>query len=109
MISVEVRVDNTGVLCGCSVRGHSGYASAGRDIVCAAVSVLARSLARALATERTVHVHWNAPQRGAFDLDASAESAGREFLRAAGCFFIEGVRSVAEEFPAACAVTTREP
>ncbi len=35
-------------LCGFECRGHAGYAEAGSDIVCAAVSVLATTCANAL-------------------------------------------------------------
>ncbi len=39
-----IEVSRTGVSCGLKVSGHSGYAEAGNDIVCAAVSVLVQTL-----------------------------------------------------------------
>ncbi len=39
-----IEVYRSGVSCGLKVSGHSGYAEAGNDIVCAAVSVLVQTL-----------------------------------------------------------------
>lgn len=47
MTTVTVRRDEQGI-CGLSVKGHSGYAEAGSDIVCAAVSVLMTTCINAL-------------------------------------------------------------
>ena len=41
---IEVRVDSGGV----SVKGHSGYAPPGKDIVCAAVSALTLNLIKSI-------------------------------------------------------------
>ena len=40
MIRAQLITNGLGSLTGCTVKGHSGYAEAGHDIVCAAVSVL---------------------------------------------------------------------
>lgn len=43
MVTVDFFEDETGRLEGFQVDGHTGYAKAGRDIVCAAVSALAQT------------------------------------------------------------------
>ena len=53
MTTVQVRRDENGV-CGLRVSGHAGYARAGRDIVCAAASILITTCANSL--ESVVHV-----------------------------------------------------
>ena len=53
MTTVQVRRDENGV-CGLRVSGHAGYARAGKDIVCAAASVLITTCANSL--ESVVHV-----------------------------------------------------
>ena len=47
MTTVQVRRDESGV-CGLRVSGHAGYARSGRDIVCAAASVLITTCANSL-------------------------------------------------------------
>ena len=47
MTTVQVRRDENGV-CGLTVKGHAGYARSGKDIVCAAASVLITTCANAL-------------------------------------------------------------
>ena len=47
MTTVQVRRDEKGV-CGLTVKGHAGYARSGKDIVCAAASVLITTCANAL-------------------------------------------------------------
>lgn len=43
MVTVVVERDGKGLLSGFSVSGHAGFAEAGRDIVCAAVSAIAQT------------------------------------------------------------------
>ena len=48
MIQVTIFRDSSGVLRGFRMKGHAGYAEAGQDIVCAAVSVLTLNTANAI-------------------------------------------------------------
>ena len=48
MIRVRLDVDERGLITGCQMTGHSGYAEAGHDIVCAAVSVLGATCVNSL-------------------------------------------------------------
>ena len=48
MIKVMIKKDQAGSIRGFEVSGHSGYAKAGKDIICSAVSVTAYTAAGAL-------------------------------------------------------------
>ena len=47
MIRVSLRTEN-GLFTGFACKGHAGYAAAGKDIVCAAVSALTTTCVNAL-------------------------------------------------------------
>ena len=91
MINAEFRRSG-GRLCGFSVSGHSGYASAGSDIVCASVSS-AVMLACNLATD-------------IFKLDADVSVGANEIslsLKSGDSGVIEGLyqhlKALGEEYP----------
>jgi uncharacterized protein YsxB (DUF464 family) len=103
MIVMTVVLDGSGLLKSCDVRGHAGAGKQGTDIVCAAVSVLARTALAVLAGRDGIAVRGGPGGRGEFSLEIQGLSAaGREFLTGAGAFLVEGFRSVAAEFPQNC-------
>jgi len=104
MIQVEVVLDGAGLLSSCRVTGHAGAGKRGSDIVCAAVSVLTRTIVQVLAGRKDVAVRACIPERGNFSMEAEYIPEGREFLAAAGSFLIEGLLSVSAEFPEYCRV-----
>jgi uncharacterized protein YsxB (DUF464 family) len=105
VITVEAVLDEGGVLKSCRVSGHAGAGKRGSDIVCAAVSVLIRTALRTLAGRDGITVKGEAPERGVLWMEAEYTPEGREFLSAAGAFLVEGLSSVAGEFPEHCKVT----
>lgn len=81
--------------CGVTVDGHAGYAEAGRDIVCAAVSALAQTLAKsldALTEDRITHAQHNGYMR----IDYKNLSEGGRLL--VDSFFV-GACMIATEYP----------
>jgi uncharacterized protein YsxB (DUF464 family) len=103
VISITVVLDESGLLKNCDVRGHAEAGPKGQDIVCAAVSVLTRTALAILSDREGITVHGKAPRRGIITLETEAlNGAGRAFLAAAGTFLIEGLKSVAEEYPKNC-------
>ena len=106
MITIAVVLDEAGLLKSCDVRGHAGAGKRGHDIVCAAVSALARTAQAVLSGRENITARSDAPGRGVFTLETTAQNqAGRDFLAAAGAFLVEGLRSVAEEYPENCKMT----
>jgi uncharacterized protein YsxB (DUF464 family) len=82
-------------------------AEKGRDIVCAAVSVLMRTAFAVLSGKDGINFKGGAPERGLMWLEADYTAEGKDFLSACGVFLIEGLRSVALEFPKHCTLTIR--
>jgi uncharacterized protein YsxB (DUF464 family) len=108
MIRIDAAVDGAGLLKSCRVSGHAGAGKRGGDIVCAAVSVLVRTAQRTLSGREGILVRGEAPERGLFRLetDCSAENpAAGYFLAAAGAFLLEGLSSVAADYPEFCEMT----
>ena len=88
----------------CDAEGHAGAAARGSDIVCAAVSVLMRSMARAVAGHAGINSRFSAPNRGKFSFSAEYAPAAKDYLCAAGTFLIEGIKSIIEEYPQHCSL-----
>jgi len=104
MILVNVVLDEAGLLRSCQVQGHAGFDKKGNDVVCAAVSVLTRTMIRVLSGRKGITIRGNIPGQGNFQMEADYTGEGKEFLAATGAFLIEGVLSVAGEFPDNCKV-----
>jgi uncharacterized protein YsxB (DUF464 family) len=107
MIKIEAVADGDGVLRSCGASGHAGAGKAGSDVVCAAVSVLMRTAVRALSGREGITVRCDAPEPGFLFLEADCAAGGRDFLFAAGVFLLEGLASVAEEYPEHCRLSVR--
>jgi uncharacterized protein YsxB (DUF464 family) len=107
MIEIDVVLDDAGLLDSCTIRGHAGAGPMGGDIVCAAVSVLARTALTVLSETEGVKVYSEAPERGLFYLKLEYTRAGRNFLNAVGLFLTTGLASVAGEYPAYCRMQMR--
>ena len=107
MIEIEAVVDQAGILKSCSAKGHAGAGKAGFDIVCAAVSVLMRTAIKTLSDREGITIRGDVPEPGLVWLQAEYSAEGKNFLSAAGVFLIEGLRSVAEEFPDYCKLAIR--
>jgi uncharacterized protein YsxB (DUF464 family) len=105
MLRVDVILDREGLLEFTAVQGHAGAGPKGGDPVCAAVSVLLRTLLRTLSGRRGITVQGEPLEGDVFALEAAWSPEGKEFLAAAGAFFIEGISSVAEENPDHCKFT----
>jgi uncharacterized protein YsxB (DUF464 family) len=102
MIRIEAALDEAGLLRSCRIHGHAGAGPRGGDIVCAAVSVLARTALSLLSRQEGITVRGEAPERGVIRMDIDYAGNGREFLSAAGAFLLEGLQSVAGEYPEYC-------
>ena len=104
MITIDVVVDEAGLLDSCRVEGHAGVGPRGGDVVCAAVSILVRTALRTLSGQEGVSVRGSAPERGVLWMEADCVESGASFLAATTAFLAEGLRSVAEDYPDHCSV-----
>jgi uncharacterized protein YsxB (DUF464 family) len=104
MILIEAALDEAGLLRSCRVCGHAGAGPKGGDIVCAAVSVLTRTALTVLSQREGITVWGEAPERGLVRMEIGYTGSGKEFLSAAGAFLLEGLKSVAGEYPEYCSM-----
>jgi uncharacterized protein YsxB (DUF464 family) len=102
VIEIEAVIDSDGVLRACKAAGHAGAGKAGNDIVCAAVSVLMRTAFYTLSGRKGIKFQGGAPEKGQLWLEVDYEAEGKDFLFAVGVFLIEGLKSVAQEYPQNC-------
>ena len=111
MIEIEAVLDNDGVLRACKAEGHARAGKTGSDIVCAAVSVLMRTAFSTLSGREGIIVRGGAPEKGQMwlesGLEASDDGKGKDFLFAAGVFLLEGLKSIAQEYPNNCKITIK--
>lgn len=100
MIKIEMMDTDKGYSLAAS--GHAGYAPAGQDIVCAAVSVLAQTLANKVeAAARSGRLLTSCVQHGETFVVQALPKPGPNALMVASWFdFVEeGLRALAEEHP----------
>ena len=84
----------------CEAEGHALFDQKGRDIVCAASSILLRTAARTLKKWPGIRLEGDAPQRGVFKFEATADSdSAKAGMRFAADFLREGFESLAKDFP----------
>ena len=105
MIQAELVLDEAGLLKFCRVQGHAGAGKHGTDIVCAAVSVLTRTIIEVLSKRKDITLRGSIPGEGIFYMETEYTPTGREFLAGVGAFLIEGLGSVSAEFPEYCKLT----
>lgn len=100
MIKIEMMDTDKGY--SLAVSGHAGYAPAGQDIVCAAVSVLAQTLANKVeAAARSGRLLTSCVQHGETFVVQALPKPGPNALMVASWFdFVEeGLRALAEAYP----------
>jgi uncharacterized protein YsxB (DUF464 family) len=102
VIKIEAVIEDDGTLRACKASGHAGAGKTGSDIVCASISVLMRTAFNSLSGRKGIVAHSGAPEKGEFWLTADYTAEGKEFLFAGGVFLINGLSSVAQEFPQNC-------
>ena len=95
-----------GFLRSCIIQGHAGSGLKGKDIVCAAVSVLARTAFIVLSGRKGITIQGGNPERGEFYMEILAlDTEDEGFLAGVGAFLEEGLISVSKEYPDFCKVS----
>ena len=107
MINIEALLEEDGTLISCKAEGHAGAGKKGADIVCASISVLMNTAYAVLSDRKGITVSGGAPETGQMRLEVKYEAEGKEFLFAAGVFLINGLASVADEYPENCKITIK--
>ena len=107
MIKIDADLEPNGTLRACKVLGHAGAGKTGSDIVCAAVSALVRTAFSTLSGRKGVTLRGGAPEKGEMWLEADYDAEGKDFLYAVGQFLINGLSSVAQEYPDNCCLNIR--
>lgn len=64
MITIIIKQDDRGCIRKCDAEGHSLLANQGSDILCAAVTILLRTVSRVLHTDKGIGFKINAPETG---------------------------------------------
>jgi uncharacterized protein YsxB (DUF464 family) len=102
MTSVLLVRGSNGAFRSCSAEGHAGFAGAGADIVCSAVTVLLRTTMQTLSDSDGIRLEADTSARGTLSFSARAERPSSETdarLLYAGDFLEHGIASLAEEYP----------
>ena len=106
MIEVRARLDADGVIRRIQSTGHAGTDEVGKDLICAAASVLLRTAYEAMAQTEGVRIEGSASRPG--DLwfsvrDFRPEDAER--LKGIGDFLLIGLSGLERESPGALKLT----
>ena len=100
MIRLSVRLQADGCLAGFAASGHAGSGPRGRDLACAAVTVLLRTAARLLAAQSDLRVDGKAAGEGELRLElAPPPEARREWVRGVTATLVAGLTDLEREFP----------
>jgi len=114
MIHIEAVLEEDGTLISCKAEGHAGAGKTGSDIVCASVSVLMNTAYAVLSGREGITVSGmdetapeKKPKTGFMRLEVKYKAEGKQFLFAVGMFLINGLSSVAAEYPNNCRITIK--
>lgn len=78
-----------------SIKGHAGYAERGKDIVCAAISVLTQSLIRSIETLTTDRIEYKLSDGQAYIKFRNLSKTSNILIN----FFFIGIRDIEKEYP----------
>lgn len=100
MITVSVKLADDGCIEKLNVVGHSGNIQVQGDPICAAVSVLVRTLFLYVKSQSQIEADFSFPHRGLADLTViSLEESMRVFWKEICDFFLLGIQSIECDFP----------
>ncbi len=97
---INVLLEKKAGLLRCKAEGHALFDQKGRDIVCAAATVLLRTAAQVLGDWPGIAFEGAAPERGTLSFEAKADGGeAKAELKFAADFLKAGFDSLAKEFP----------
>jgi uncharacterized protein YsxB (DUF464 family) len=99
MIDIGVILDQEKLLISCEVSGHAKAGPPGFDVVCSAVSILARTAFRVLSEREGIILRGGAPEHGNFRMETGYSDGGKDFLAAVSAFLLDGFESIFKMYP----------
>jgi uncharacterized protein len=109
VIRATISLDDEGLLRGLVVEGHSGYASIGSDIVCAAVTAIVRSTTRVIGLDERFRASSRAEKPGRFEFSIDTIPRGsEEYLSGITNVLVVGLGDVSSEFPERCSINVKK-
>lgn len=96
MITIDVKQDEQKQIIGYSVQGHAGYAQAGQDIVCAAVSALAMASLNGLEEHLHHEVQYSIADG---HIDCALLQAPDSLTQAILVTMVMGMENIAQQYP----------
>jgi len=109
MVQIVVNLNRNGCIRAMKLHGHAGYSTSGSDPACAAVTLLARSVARLLASRAGWTVEGSAPRPGNFSLAIIQRPQGTdEWLGGVSETLLQALADIDEEFPGSISVRLEE-
>lgn len=109
MVEIVVALDDAGLLRGIHLDGHAGDAPAGANPACAAVTLVARTVARMLAARTGWTVDGDAPEPGNLSLDVIRRPGDTdEWLRGVTDTLLQALADIDTEYPEAVSVSLEE-
>ena len=101
MINIKVSRSENGSVCGFSVKGHSGYAESGSDIICAAVSALCYTAAGYFDEAGLYGIRTEFEEgEGYMKLEVVSEDRGENMIRAETVMeaWLTGIKQIRESY-----------
>lgn len=105
MMQVTLTCGRDGALRSCYGKGHAGYAPSGSDIVCAASTILLRTVLQLVSDEYGASVLVNTPEPGILEFSVQDGIDDKSRLIYASDFLRAGFESLQNEFPKHVAFT----
>ena len=100
MIQVQVIRSNDGLLRSCMAEGHADFSVKGKDVVCAGVSVLLRTVLSLLESSSSISLEADAPKRGMLAFRVKEyDKAETALLVHCGDFLEKGLSSLSNDYP----------
>lgn len=109
MVEIVVVLDGSGCLSRLSLKGHAGFSSSGTDPACAAVTLMARTVARITASREGWTVDGAASEPGNLFLVIKRRPEDTdEWLHGVTDTLMQALADIDEEFPGAISVSLEE-
>ncbi len=109
MVKIVVVLDGSGCLNSLSLKGHAGDDPSGSNPACAAVTLVARSVARLVASRTGWTVDGNAPEPGNLFLDIRWRPEDTDkWLKGVSDTLIKALADIDSEYPDTISVSIEE-